>query len=73
MLSEGLHMDVLEVIGLEKVYGRAQSGGRVSLRVGQAEIVGCWAERSGQVNQLSHDLRYRQTRIAARFFWAALM
>ena len=33
-------MDVLEVIGLEKVYGRRKVVGGVSLRVGQAEIVG---------------------------------
>ncbi len=33
-------MDVLEVRGLEKVYGRRKVVGGVSLRVGQAEIVG---------------------------------
>ncbi len=33
-------MDVLEVIGLEKVYGRRKVVGGVSLRVGEAEIVG---------------------------------
>lgn len=33
-------MDVLEVLGLEKVYGRRKVVGGVSLRVGEAEIVG---------------------------------